>query len=333
MSIKVIKPGLLTTVQDLGRYGLQKHGVIVSGAMDPFALRVANVLVGNDEGEAALEITMIGPKLKFSEDSLISICGGNLSPAINGEEIPEWRPILVKKGSLLSFGTVEFGCRAYLAVAGGFAVPNVMNSKSTYLRAGIGGFEGRALKDGDVLPVQPPSDSHLQRIRSLCEKAGSNSFAVSDWSVSKYAMPNYHKNPVIRVIRGGEFHWFKEESREKFYKEEFLVTPQSDRMGYRLSGSKLQLNKPQELISEAVTAGTIQVPSEGDPIVLMADRQTTGGYPKIAQVATVDLPVLAQVKPGEKVRFQEIKLEEAQTLLRLREQEIQLLKQGITLKE
>jgi antagonist of KipI len=332
LSIKVIRPGLLSSIQDLGRYGMQKHGVIVSGAMDSFALRAANILVGNEEGEAALEITIVGPKLQFLEDSLIAICGGHLSPTVNGQTIPEWRPVLVKSGSLLSFGAVQAGCRAYLAVAGGFDVARVMNSRSTYLRAKIGGFQGRPLKKGDVLQFQPPYHLAIRRIQHLYEKAGTNLVAVSEWSISKNILPAYRENPLIRVLQGGQFHWFTAESREQFFHEEFLVTPQSDRMGYRLNGPKLLLSQPQELISEAVTAGTVQVPTVGHPIILLADRQTTGGYPKIAQVATVDLPVLAQVKPGETVRFQEIQLEEAQSLLRSRETELQQLKQGVKLK-
>lgn len=333
MSIQVIRPGLLTSIQDMGRYGLQKHGVIVSGAMDPFALRVANLLVGNDEVEAALEMTMIGPKLRFGEDTLIAVCGGELSPAVDGQKIPEWRPVLIKKGSVLSFGTARSGCRAYLAVAGGFDIPVVMGSFSTYLRAGIGGFQGRPLKEGDVLTIRIPSEQSIRRIHRLYDHVSSDRFSFSAWSVSMDVFPAYQPNPVIRAMRAGEFDWFTAESVERFFSEEFLMTPQSDRMGYRLSGPQLRLERPRELISEAVTAGTVQVPSEGNPIVLMADRQTTGGYPKIAQVATIDLPVLAQVKPGEKIRFQAITLEEAQELLRKQEREFQLLKQGIHLKE
>ncbi|WML43956.1 biotin-dependent carboxyltransferase family protein [Neobacillus sp. PS3-40] len=333
MSIKVIRPGMLSTVQDLGRYGMQKYGVIVSGAMDSFALRVANILVGNTEGEAALEITMIGSKLEFRENLLIAICGGNLSPTIDGHIIPQWRPVLVKKGCILSFGAVKSGCRVYLAISGGFDIPKIMDSQSTYLRAGIGGFHGRSLKEGDVLLVKAPSDLAVRRISCLFDRAGTNEVAASEWSVSQKIFPAYTLNPIIRAVRGGQFNWFTIESRKQFFEEEFLVTPQSDRMGYRLCGQQLQLSEPRELISEAVTAGTVQVPSGGNPIVLLADRQTIGGYPKIAQVATVDLPILAQVKPGDKVRFQEIQLEEAQELLQSRETVFQLLKQGVKLKE
>ncbi|WML48714.1 biotin-dependent carboxyltransferase family protein [Neobacillus sp. PS3-34] len=241
--------------------------------------------------------------------------------------------VFIKKGSILSFGAVKSGCRAYLAVAGGFDVPDIMGSKSTYLRAEIGGFLGRALKAGDVLELGTLPETSARRIERLNIKAGNDQFALCEWSVSKDILPAYHENPTLRVLRGGQFNWFRTESQEHFFQDEFLVTPQSDRMGYRLSGQKLQLSEPKELISEAVTAGTIQVPSEGNPIVLMADRQTTGGYPKIAQITTIDLPVLAQVKPGEKVRFKEIQLGEAQKLILLREKEIQLLKQAVNLKD
>lgn len=332
MSIRVIRPGLLTTIQDIGRYGMQKYGVIVSGAMDFFALRVSNILVGNEEGEAALEITMIGPEIQFEEDALIAICGGNLSPKVNGVEIHEWRPIFIKKGSVLAFERPRSGFRAYLAIAGGLDIPIVMKSRSTYLRAGIGGFHGRSLKEGDVLRLKPLSKKAVRRIRYLHGKLETGSFAASEWYISTDILPDYQPNPIVRAIRGGQFHWFSEESRRLFFTEEFQVTPQSDRMGYRLSGKKLQLSKQQELISEAVTAGTVQVPSDGNPIVLMADRQTTGGYPKIAQVITADLPILAQVRPGAKIRFQEIGLEDAQSLLRIREAELQRLKQGVDMK-
>jgi antagonist of KipI len=333
VKIQVIRPGMLTLIQDLGRYGMQKDGVIVSGAMDSFALRVANLLVGNNEGDAGLEISLLGPKLQFFENTLISICGGNLSPSVDGQYIPQWRPVLVKKGSILSFGNVKSGCRAYLSVAGGIDVPKIMNSRSTYLRAGIGGFHGRALMKDDVLDIQCPSDMGVRRIHHLFYKLGINRTAASKWSISSAIMPDYRQNPIIRVISGGQFNWFTKASKKDFFDEEFQVLLQSDRMGFRISGPNLQLSAPQELISEAVTAGTVQVPSDGCPIILLADRQTTGGYPKIAQVATVDLPILAQVKPGENVRFRKIELEEAQMLLRKRETDLNILKQSIRLKE
>jgi len=332
VSLQIIRPGLLTSVQDLGRYGFQKYGVIVSGAMDSFALRIANLLVGNEEGEAALEITIIGPSILIEQDVVIAITGGNLSPTINGQPIPQWRPVYVKKGSTLQFGSCVSGCRAYLAAAGSFDLPKVMGSNSTYLRAGIGGLQGRALQSGDILTCKTPSKLALQRIKRFSQAIGDDLFAATDWSVSQRMLPAYRPNPVIRVIRGREFEDFTPESREQFFAGRFQVTPQSDRMGYRLAGATMQLSQPLELISAAVSAGTIQVPPEGKPIVLLADRQTTGGYPRIAQVATVDLPVIAQVKPGESIQFEEISLEEAQRQYLWREMAMMRLKQGLSMK-
>lgn len=332
MSVKIIRPGLLTTIQDIGRWGFQKYGIIVSGAMDTFSFRVANLLVGNDENSACLEITMIGPTMEIQEDSLISICGGNLSPEIDGKSIPLWRPIYVRKGSVLKFGACLSGCRTYLAIAGGFYVEEVMRSKSTYLRAGIGGLEGRSLKEGDIVNINKCTPEQLKVTKKLSLLDDSNSFKVVEWFITSEIIPKYKVNPIIRVIPGGEFKKFSSESRVGFFKSEFEVTSQSDRMGYRLKGTTLKLSRPLEMISEAVSFGTIQVPPEGNPIILLADRQTTGGYPKIAQVASIDIPLIAQVKPGEKISFQKISLEEAQKLYILRELNIQQLKQGINLK-
>ncbi|MBA4601850.1 5-oxoprolinase subunit C family protein [Thermoactinomyces mirandus] len=332
MSIKVIRAGMLTSIQDLGRYGMQKHGIIVSGAMDPFALRVGNLLVGNEEREAALEITMLGPTLQFLEDSLIAICGGNLSPKIDGHKIPGWRPILVKKGSILEFGAARSGCRAYLTLAGGFDIPQVMGSRSTYLRAGLGGFQGRALKKGDILNLRAPSELANKMKDSLSKTTGVQLFSTSKWSVSNRLLSFYQKKTIIRVLPGNQFYRFTWDSRKKFFTRDFFITQQSDRMGYQLKGPQTRLSEPLELVSEAVSTGTVQIPPAGNPIILMADRQTTGGYPKIAQIINVDIPILAQIKPGEKIRFQMVTLEESQELYRTREVEIRKLKLAIASK-
>ncbi|HEX7064527.1 MAG TPA: biotin-dependent carboxyltransferase family protein [Bacillales bacterium] len=332
MSIKIIKPGLLTSVQDLGRHGYQKYGVIASGVMDPLACRITNLLVGNDEGAAVLETTLLGPKIEFQEDALIALGGGDMSPSINGEAVQSYRSVWVKKGSVLQFGPSQSGCRVYLAVAGGVDVPRVMDSYSTYLRAEIGGFQGRALKKEDVLPTGSLSDFSVKLMKYLQEQSNGETFREMGWGISSELLPEIKKNPTIRTLRGRQFEWFTNESREKLFSEAFEVTTQSDRMGYRLKGPKLSLTEPKELLSEAVTFGTIQVPSEGNPIVLLADRQTTGGYPKIGQVASVDLPVMAQVKPGEKVSFKEIGHEEAQRLYLENERNMQRLKLGLDLK-
>jgi antagonist of KipI len=329
MSLFIEKSGLLTTVQDLGRYGLQKYGVIVSGAMDPFALRAANILVGNQENAAGLEITMMGPEIIWESSSLIAICGGDLSATINGVDIPLWRSIYILKGSRLQFGRITKGCRTYLAVAGGLDVPIDMNSRSTYLRAGLGGYSGRALQEGDRISLLSPNPLNRGLMNQLEYQFVENSFAISPWSVSYDLLPAYDAQPLIQVTTGTEFSLFDEESLSCFFNELYQVLPQSDRMGYRLSGSELKLTKPSEMISASVTFGTIQVPSDGKPIVLMADRQTTGGYPKIAQVISSDLPLLAQVNLNGKVRFQLVSLKEAQNQYIKREMNMKILQKAI----
>lgn len=333
MSIRVIRPGMLTSVQDLGRAGYQKFGVSVGGAMDTFALRVANLLLGNEESEAALEITMCGASLLFEADATIAICGGDLSPKVDGHPVPQWRPVRVQRGSTLQFGEARRGCRAYLSVTGGLDVPCVLKSRSTYLRAGIGGFEGRSLRAGDVLKCRGntmPCGATLRGWPCLTE---ASPFVTLPWSVSPDLLPEYGSRPLIRAIRGRQFEWFTEESCSQMFSAEFEVTANSDRMGYRLAGPQLQQTESRELISEAVAAGTVQVPADGNAIILMADRATIGGYAKIAQVASIDLPVLAQTKPGDVLRFQEITVEEAQELYRSRENDIQRFQCGIRLRE
>lgn len=330
--ISIIKPGLLTSVQDLGRYGYQKYGVIASGVMDQLAHRAANLLVGNSDNEATLEITLLGPVIEFQEDALISVCGADLSPTIDGKPVRLWRAVLVKKGSRLQFGPCKSGCRAYLAIAGGIQVPTVMESKSTYLRAEIGGVEGRALKADDLVTKGELNENSLNIIKRLSADETEESFRELDWSVANDIIPDYETTSTVRVTRGRQYGLFTEESRERFFSEPFKITAQSDRMGYRLTGPRLELETAAEMISEAVNFGTIQVPPEGNPIILLADRQTTGGYPKIAQIATVDLPLVAQMKPNDTVYFKEISHKEAQLLYLKREEKLQQLKQGILLK-
>ncbi|MBY6037133.1 biotin-dependent carboxyltransferase family protein [Fictibacillus nanhaiensis] len=330
--MKITKPGLLTSVQDLGRYGYQKYGVIASGVMDPIAHRIANLLVGNDEMEATLELTLLGPDMEFAEDTLISICGGNLSPSIDGKPVKCWRAVFVTAGSKLKFGGCKTGCRAYLAVAGGFDLPDVMDSKSTYIRAGIGGFNGKALQAEDQLRIGAPSTLSTNMMNMLSAEKNEKKFAEMHWTISSDFKTTSTAKPKVRVMKGRQYDWFTPESQTKLFTESFEVTSQSDRMGYRLKGPTLELKHEQEMLSEAVNFGTIQVPSEGNPIVLLADRQTTGGYPKIGQIATVDLSIMAQLKPGDKVQFTEVSHAVAQQLYLDRERNIQQLKQGISLK-
>jgi len=320
--ITILKPGLMTTLQDLGRNGHQRYGVITSGVMDSTAHRLANLLVGNDENEPTIEITLYGPVIRFEKDTLIALCGGDLSANINGSFVKMWRPLYVRKGEVLEFGEVKAGCRTYLAVHGGYAIKEVLGSKSTYLRAKFGGVEGRILQTGDQIGINKSEKSELN-IGCVCN---------STWNISTYFFQRNVEKKVIRVMRGRQYDSFKEESIRHFFSQPFIVSRHSDRMGYRLNGPVLELKRKKEMISEAVSYGTIQVPADGNPIILLADRQTIGGYPKIAQMATVDFSIIAQTRPGETVYFQEISHEEAQRLMIIQEEEIHYIKQGIGLK-
>lgn len=327
MSVKVLDPGLYTTIQDLGRYGSQQYGVIVSGAMDSYSLRIANLLVGNKEEEGALEITLFGTKLKFESDQLIAITGGDLLATIDGESAPMWRPVLIRKGSVLQFKSAVKGCRAYVAFAGGIAVPEVMGSKSTYVRAGIGGFQGRTLQKEDTFDCGAMGEIGQSFVQQL-EKAKDH----FSWAVNDKSLINVNQTQSVRVLKGTEFDRFDEQSRHQVFQEQYTLTTQTDRMGYRLEGPELSLSEKLELLSEGVTYGTIQVPPNGQPIILMADRQTTGGYPKIGQVITADLSNLAQLQPTASINFKEITLEQAESALFKKERLVHEIKMGIHFK-
>jgi len=301
MEVRVIRAGMLTSVQDLGRRGRLSEGVAVGGAADPFALRMANLLVGNPEGAPALEVTLAGPELEFKEAAWIAVCGARF------ENVPAWRPARVEAAGRLKFGARSSGCRAYLAVAGGFDVERVLGGAGTHLAGGFGGFRGRALKDGDVLRSAPPS-----RVPS------------GHWSIDERVLPHYSREPTVRAIPGahaGEF-------GEALYSGRFGVTARSDRMGIRLEGPRLVRSAGGELLSTAVAPGTVQIPPDGNPIVLMADAQTLGGYPRVAHVAGVDLPLLAQLAPGDGVRFVASSVSEAHHVARAQEHQLALLRHG-----
>ncbi|MBN2980346.1 MULTISPECIES: biotin-dependent carboxyltransferase family protein [Cohnella] len=342
MSVSVLKPGLLTTVQDAGRLGYRQYGIVEGGAMDPFAYRAANILVGNAANAAALEMTLLGPALLFEREALIAIAGADLSPTIDGEAAPLWEPLFVAAGAVLRFGAARSGCRAYLAIGGGFDVPVVMGSRSTMLSAGIGGFSGRALQEGDVLERLTPSGcaaalTLLARER-LKRPNGKRTFAGAGWQASASMLPAYGAEPVVRVLPGGQYERFSPSYVERFFAEAFVVDPESNRMGYRLTGGAGTNPIPppgsaeDEMLSEPVAFGTIQVPSGGKPIVLMADRQTTGGYPRIAEAIAADLPLLAQLRPGDRVRFRLTELWEAQRLNLWTEAALAALRAGVRAK-
>jgi len=299
--------------------------------MDELSLRVANALVGNDENAAALECTLVGPTLRFDEHALIAFGGAELGVTANGTALPLWRPIYIPAGTMVSAALATRGCRGYIAVAGGIDVAAVLGSRSTYVRASLGGFHGRALRRGDLLPVGTPSALARHIEASLVGNHGRDRIAIGHWGASASLVPFYTSSAAIRVIEGEHARFLTPESAEQLWNAEFRVGAQSDRMGYRLEGAPLSLRAPFEILSEAVAFGTMQLPPGGNPIVLMADRQTTGGYPRIGEVATVDLPLLAQLKPGDKLRFRATSLDEAQRLYLAREDNIRQARAAIAL--
>lgn len=296
--------------------------------MDRLACRAANLLVGNPETAAVLETTLIGPAIRFDQETLIALTGGDLAAAVDGAPVGNWRPVLVPAGGVLRFAQPRVGCRAYVAVAGGVDVPLVFESRATYLRGGFGGFEGRALRANDVLRTLPPGAASRAMIATI---KATNS-RVGRWSLAATARPRYSDNPLVRIVEGAHTALLSPASRARLTDEAFRVSASSDRMGYRLEGSPLELSTPTELMSEGVAFGTMQLPPGGAPIVLMADRQTTGGYPRIAEVATVDLPLVAQLKPGDLVRFRFVSLAEAQRLYVALETDLAQARVALTLR-
>lgn len=302
MEIEFIRAGMHTSVQDLGRHGHRGAGVPLSGAVDAFAMRVANLLVGNPDHTAGLEITLSGPELRFSEDVLVAMGGAEFGG------LKSWQPMQMAAGEVLKIGKARQGCRGYLAIAGGLKFPPVLGSQSTYLRGKFGGWQGRTLRDGDVL-----------------EGHGSPRRVTGRWHIDRRILPRYSPSPTVCVISGAQH----DEYGDDLYTSAFKVSPQSDRMGVRLSGIELKRRESYELTSATVVPGTIQVPPDGQPIVLMADAQTVGGYPQVGHVARVDLPLMAQLRPGDSVRFTPVSLYEAHELLITREQTLGMLHEGL----
>lgn len=312
MSFEVLKPGLLSTFQDLGRLQHQRLGIPVAGALDVNAHRLANLLVGNGAEMATLEMNLFPPMLKAHASCCVAFSGADMGPVVNDCQVPMNRPVVLRAGDEISFGTRTDGARIYMAVHGGFQLNSVFDSASTYLRSGIGGFQGRALKRGDVVDIHEPlSDVDLSVL------------AQDLWDVKIYLKSSLvkKKTPKLRIIKSAQWDEFTPESRADLITQPFKVTPVSDRMGFRLEGPTLKLSQPRQMISESVVFGTIQVPVGGQAIILMADRQPTGGYPKIAYVASIDQPLLAQLSPGDTFTFSLIDIAEAQKLDAKREQD------------
>ena len=284
--ITVVKPGMFTTVQDSGRWGYQAYGMSVAGAMDRYAYCLANLLVDNDCEAAVLEMTMLGGTFRFNVSTWIAVCGADMGALLNGTELRPWQTVQVAKGSELVFSYALSGCRAYLAVQGGIDVPVVMGSRSTYTRANIGGFKGRALQAGDVLQIDD--------YQGLCGTVR---------ELPAQLVPRYETEIRLRVLLGPQDDLFTAEGIETLFNSSYTISSEADRMGYRLDGPKIQHIGKADIVSDALCQGAIQVPAHGMPIVMMSDRATTGGYTKIGTVIGPDLTKLAQAKPGDTVRF------------------------------
>lgn len=298
MSLQVLAPGLLTTVQAGARHGHRHLGVAAAGALDGYSLRVANLLVGNAETAAALEITLHGPRLRFEHGSDIAITGADIEADIDGQPLPGWRTVRVPAGAELKFGACRRGARAYLALAGGIDVAALLGSASTDLRAGFGGLHGRALLAGDVVPLVPAATGKTAELR------------IAPWWIDPGPDLDFSDVVSVRLLPGSD----ALAAGVDIFSGTYRISPASNRQGLRLEGKMLAIADPRERISEPVAPGTVQLPPDGQPIVLLADAQTVGGYPRIGHVASVDWPQLAQLRPGHHLRFVAIDAADAHTM-------------------
>ena len=298
MGIRVLKSGMLTTVQDLGRVGYQSQGFSVAGVMDVRSFKIANLLVDNPENEPVLEFTLIGPTLEFTSDTIIAITGGNFNPTINGEPAPMYTAIYMHRGDVLKFGSAITGSRGYISFSSYLKVPTVMGSRCTNMKSSLGGFKGRKLQTDDFI---------LFRIKRR----------YLPYFLSRTLTPDDmdQQQVTLRVVMGPQDSAFTREGIQTFLSSTYTVTNEFDRMGCRLDGPYIASKNGSDIISDGICFGSVQVPSHGKPIVLLADRQTTGGYAKIATVASVDIPKLVQRKTDNKIRFKAITVYEAQKLL------------------
>lgn len=312
MGIRVIKGGMLTTVQDMGRTGYQSQGFNVAGVMDVRSFQIANLLVDNPENEAVLEFTLIGPTLEFTADTIIAITGGDFSPTINGEPAAMYTAIYMHKGDILKFGSARTGARGYIAFSNYLKIPVVMGSRCTNLKSGLGGFKGRKLMDGDYIEF---------RIKRH----------YLPFFLSRTIEPEDFDQEIVtlRVVMGPQDYMYSKQGIETFLNEEYTVTSEFDRMGCRLDGPFIAPKTTSDMISEGIAFGSIQVPSHGKPIILLADRQTTGGYGKIGTVISADIPKLVQRKTDHKIRFQAVTVEEAQKIYKEEEKKLNQIRKKI----
>lgn len=328
MQIKILKPGMLSTIQDLGRRYHLSQAVSVSGAMDTLSARIANKAIENNDNDAVIEFTYADAAFTAETDLLIAYAGDGAVLISNQQILPSERPLFIPKGTTVKVDYNPKGNRTYLAVAGGWHVPEVLGSKSTYLTAGFGGLDGRALKTRDILNNSNGLTAITQRIiRSL----NGESINYPKWSIARQLLLPADRK-VIRVVLANEVSWFDDGAIAGFLSTPYVIGQQSNRMGYHLEGATIERVKHNELLSTAVVPGTIQVTGGGSMIMLMADCQTTGGYPRIAQVAAVDMPLCAQLKPGDAIYFKQITYAEAEMLYIELEQQLQQLTTAIQYK-
>jgi antagonist of KipI len=294
---QVLKPGFFTTVQDLGRYGYLRYGIPISGAMDTFSLTAANRLLENNPNDASLETTLIGPELQALIKTQIAITGGVASPKVNGQNVAMWQTLNIQEGDIISFGKMESGCRAYISIRGGINTTPALGSRSTYIRGGFGGINGRQLKTGDLIEG---FDVKLLKF---------------EHKMSEELVSQFTNDFKAHVIIGPQADMFTEKGLDTFLSSWYKVTLESDRMGYRLEGPLIEHKAKADVVSDALLPGAIQVPKNGKPIIIMRDAQTTGGYPKIAVIITPDISMLGQAKPNDAIGFCKISIKEAREKL------------------
>lgn len=310
MNLEIISPGLLSTIQDLGRFGYMDSGFSPGGAMDCFSARLANLLVGNSQGEGVIEMTALGITARFDCNSVIAVTGADMSPEINGRKAEMNKSIAVSAGDVLSMKNAAKGMRAYLAVACGFDIEPVMGSLSTNLKCAVGGFQGRKLKAGDLVPIRRTAD---------IEYVGSRSIKIKETQSGCI---------TVRAVPGPQDDYFSASELEKFFSSEYKACAESDRMGIRLDGETICSIDGVDIISDGIVTGSVQIPPSGKPIIMMADRQTTGGYAKIATVITADLRYLAQLRAGDAVHFESISQSQAEKINRSEQRFFKRLERG-----
>jgi biotin-dependent carboxylase-like uncharacterized protein len=296
--IRILDPGPQTTVQDLGRFGQLRYGIPPSGPVDRFAFVLANRLVGNPDGAAALECTLVGPRFEVDASCALAVTGADMPVTVNGREAPGWTTLGLRPGDAVTLGPARGGVRSYVAFSGGLDCPLVMGSRSTYLRGQLGGLDGRALRKDDrlrIVATEPPPR----------------------WRVARHVVPDYTGEPTVRVVLGPQADRFTREGIGALLGSAYAMLPQSDRMGARLSGERIAHSRGHDIISDGIALGSVQVPGDGQPIVLLVDRQSTGGYTKVATVCSFDVGRVGQVRPGQSLRFRAVTVHEAHRLLYL----------------